>query len=70
MQNWQFLELPPCHQFLGSPGTLLTKGGGFAAANDGHIIAVSAEWSSIITLDDDDMDADMSQPTNDMKYMG
>ena len=49
-----FFELLPGTNFLGSPGTLLTKGGGFAAANDGHIIAVSAEWSSIVASDDDD----------------
>ena len=46
----------PWQQFLGSPGTLRTKGGGFAAPNDGHIVAVSAEWSSIIASDDDDID--------------
>ena len=38
----------PRHKFFGLPGTRLTKGGGFAGANDGHIIAVSTEWSSII----------------------
>ena len=47
VQKWQFLGFPGTN-FLGFLGTLLTKGGGFAGANDGHIIAVSTEWSSII----------------------